>query len=205
MKLDWIRASSTWGTELRHKFITHGTTCSKLAVLFPGMNYSCELPLLHYAGSAALELGFDVLGLEYGYQAARTEMDIKDLPTIVHECSEAISSILGEYEQVVFISKSLGTIVAGEVHRKLQMETRHIYLTPLQQTVSFINSTDGIVIYGGKDALFGEEAVKQVAPEGNLRIIVIPDADHGLQVGSVRANLDILRDIVDVYLEFLKG
>lgn len=122
---------------------------------------------------------------------------------IIEECTEAVRQIIGGYDEVVFISKSMGTVVAGEVHRKLQLQVKHIFLTPVSETVPFINSTDRIVIYGSEDSLFGDEALQQIAPEHSHGIIEIPGADHGLEVGNVRENLSRLQLIVDLYVQFL--
>jgi len=203
MKFDWVRMPSYWETEVRHRYITHDAGSRKLVVLFPGKNYPCNLPLLYYARSTAIELGYDVLNLEYGYQAAKTELDINDLPLIIEECTEAIRRIIDGYDEVVFISKSMGTVVAGEVHRKLQLQVKHIYLTPLFDTVPYINSTERIVIYGSEDSLFGDKALQQISPEHSYGIIEIPGADHGLEVGNVKENLTQLQFIVDRYVQFL--
>lgn len=203
MKFDWVRMPSYWETEVRHKYITHDMDSRKLVVQFPGKNYPCDLPLLYYARSTAIELGYDVLSLEYGYQAAKTELKFEELPVIIEECTEAVRRIIDGYDEVVFIGKSMGTVVAGEVHRKLQLQVKHIFLTPVLETVPFINSTDRMVIYGNEDPLFGDAALQLIAPEYNHGIIEIPGADHGLEVGDVKENLNRLQFIVELYVQFL--
>ncbi|WP_438349959.1 alpha/beta hydrolase [Paenibacillus sp. FA6] len=201
MKFELIRVPSFWGTELNQKHISVQERNRKLVVLFPGRNYSCELPLLYYAGNTALQLDYDLLILEYGYQAARMSLDLNDLPKVIDECFESIKIIANNYDQVIFISKSLGTIIAGEVHRRLQVQINHIFLTPLVETIEFINTTNGIVIFGSKDPLFIVESVRQI--ESSQRIIEIPNADHGLETGNVEENLSILIFIVKTYKEIL--
>ncbi len=80
----------------------------------------------------------------------------------------------GGQDEVVFISKSMGTVVAGEVDGKRQLPVKHIFLTSVIETVPFINSTDRIVIYGSADSLFGDEALQQIAPQHSHGIIEIP-------------------------------
>ena len=38
----------------------------KLAVLFPGIGYTCARPLLYYAGKLAAQRGYEVLAVDYG-------------------------------------------------------------------------------------------------------------------------------------------
>lgn len=40
----------------------------KLAVMFPGMGYTCVKPLLYYTACAAAEHGFEVIKLDYGQE-----------------------------------------------------------------------------------------------------------------------------------------
>ena len=79
-------------------------------------NYPCDKPILHFAGTSALQSGFDLMILEYGYQAARTDLDVNELQRVIEDSHESVQRIISKYKQVVFISKSIGTIVAGEVH-----------------------------------------------------------------------------------------
>ncbi|WP_372633691.1 alpha/beta hydrolase [Cohnella sp.] len=197
MKIEVIQLSSFWGTSLRQRHISVREGNDRLAVLFPGRNYPCELPLLYYAGNAALQHGFDLLILEYGYQAARTQLHLSDLPKVIDESFESVLSVYEKHDQIIFISKSLGTLVAGEVHQKLQAQVDHLFLTPLADTIPFIQATNGIVIYGENDPLFGPKEVEQI--KDRSRTIVIPNADHGLETGNVKENLINLGIIVDVY------
>ncbi len=93
-----ISVPSQWGTDLEQKYISVTPTNKKLVVLFPGRNYSCDRPLLHFACSAAIQNGYDVLALEYGYQAARVNLEMKDLPKVVDDCLVTIRNIPKRYD-----------------------------------------------------------------------------------------------------------
>lgn len=201
MKMNYIHVQSFWGTELKQRHITVQEQNNKLVVLFPGKNYPCELPLLYYAGSTALQHHYDLLKLEYGYQATRTHLDIHDLSHVIDESYESIEKIINNYKQVFFISKSLGTIVAGEVHRRLRSSIVHVFLTPLSETIPYINDSNGVVIYGGQDPSFTKEHAAQI--ESGIKIMEIPRADHGLEAGNVEENLNNLKVVTDTYQKVL--
>ncbi|WP_336770977.1 alpha/beta hydrolase [Paenibacillus sp. MMO-58] len=202
MKIEVVSIPSYWGTEVKQKFISVKEQNNKLVVLFPGKNYSCELPLLYYAGNAAIQHQYDLFKLEYGYQAARTSLEINDLSKVINECFDSIKKKVDNYDEIIFISKSMGTIVAGEVYRRLQVRVKHIYLTPLVETIPFINASEGIVIYGGNDPNFTKENANEI--ESKQTVFEIPNADHGLETGNINENLTILKKVIDVYKQILR-
>ena len=208
MKASTLKFPSYWKTEISVKYIQVTDSNRKLVVLFPGKNYSCDRPTLHYAALAARECGYDILALEYGYQAARKELEYREIPQVIQDCEQAIRQVIGSYEEIVFISKSLGTVVAGEVHRRLGVraeEIRHIYLTPISDTLPYIHETQAVVVYGTKDDVFPPGLASRLKASDRLKIVPIPGANHGLETGRVEESLDILRELTVIYKEVLLG
>ncbi|MGE7823285.1 alpha/beta hydrolase [Paenibacillus sp. NPDC093718] len=203
MKLEIITVPSYWKTEMKQKYIQLYEKNSKLVVLFPGKNYPCDKPSLHFAGTSALQSGFDLMVLEYGYQAARTNLDVNDLQRVIDESRESVQRIIGKYKQVVFISKSLGTIVAGEVHGKLGIPIKHLFLTPIKDTIHYINKFNGLVVYGTEDEVFNKELANQINIDKVREVIEIPNANHAFETNKVEESIEILRKLVRIYMEFL--
>ncbi len=203
MKLELVTVPSFWGTEMKQKHYRLHEGNKKLVVLFPGQNYPCHKPVLHFAGTCAMQNGYDVLMLEYGYQAARTELRRSEVPTVAEESYESVKPIVGQYEQIVWISKSLGTVIAGSVHEKLGVPVKHIFLTPVPETVPYINKFSGVVVYGTKDPAFGEEQEKQIQAEN--RMIRIADANHALETDDVEKSIEILKQLAKVYEDVLNS
>lgn len=203
MKLEIVNVPSYWKTEMKQKYIQLYEENSKLVVLFPGKNYPCDKPSLHFAGTSALQSGFDLMVLEYGYQAARTNLDVNDLQRVIDESHESVQRIIGKYKQVVFISKSLGTIVAGEVHGKLEIPIKHLFLTPIKDTIHYINKFNGLVVYGTKDEMFNDELADQINIDKVREVIEIPNANHALETNNVEDSIEILSKLVRIYVEFL--
>jgi len=203
MSVSYIHMSSHWGREVRHKHIKSDSKV--LAVIFPGQNYSAERSLLDYAAKAAREYNCDILMLEYGYQSARVELKREDIGIIADECKAAVIS-LPEYEQYLFISKSMGTIIAGRIAEELgiQQKTSHLYLTPLADTIPFIQQSQGMVIYGGSDPLFTEQHSLEINGLPHTKVYRIDDANHALEVGSVNESLAILMVIINLYHEYFR-
>lgn len=203
MKLEMIKVPSYWKTEMKQKYFQASEETNKLAVLFPGQNFPCDKPILHYAGTSAIKSGYDLLVLEYGYQAARTHLELRDLPQVIEESRESVQRIISKYEHVVFISKSIGTIVAGEVHAQLDSPIQHLFLTPIKDSIPYINRFHGVVIYGSKDEMFDHGLAKQINLNPWTEVIEIPGATHSLETHDVGESVEILGRLVGIYMDFL--
>jgi hypothetical protein len=203
MSVSSIVMSSHWGREVRHKYVAQGSKA--LAVVFPGQNYSAERPLLEYAGKLAREYGCDLLLLEYGYQSARAAFKREEIDIVAEECQVALAS-LPEYEQLLFISKSMGTVIAGKVAAETGMSQKisHLFLTPVAESIPYIKQSRGSIIYGGSDPLFTQQHSAELSGLKQVRVYRIDDANHSLEVGSVNESLAVLLVIINFYHEFFR-
>ncbi|KHL92789.1 hypothetical protein QW71_27045 [Paenibacillus sp. IHB B 3415] len=203
MSVSSIIMSSHWGREVRHKYVAQGS--KSLAVVFPGQNYSAERPLLEYAGKLAREYGCDLLLLEYGYQSARAAFKREEIDIVAEECKVALAS-LPEYEQLLFISKSMGTVIAGKVASETGIgeKVSHLFLTPVAESIPYVKQSRGSVIYGGSDPLFTEQHSAELSGLKQVRVYRIDDANHSLEVGSVNESLAVLLVIINFYHEFFR-
>lgn len=203
MSVSNIVMSSYWGREVRHKYISVGSKA--LVVIFPGKNYSAERSLLDYAAKTAREYNCDILLLEYGYQSARVDFKREEMSTIVQECKAAIAS-LPEYEKFLFISKSMGTVIAGQIASEMgiQQKTAHLYLTPLPEAIPLIQQSRGSVIYGSSDPLFSEQHSAEVSGMPGIKVYRIDDANHSLEVSTVNESLAVMLVIINFYHAFFR-
>lgn len=203
MSVSHIVMSSYWGREVRHKYINQESRM--LAVVFPGRNYSAERILLDYAAKVAREYECDLLLLEYGYQSARTELKREEMEKVVEECKAALAS-LPEYEELLFISKSMGTVIAGRIASEtgIQQKTSHLYLTPIADAIPYIRQSRGSLIYGGSDPLFTGQHAAEIEGVREIRVYRIDDANHSLEVGTVNESVAVLMVIIHFYHEFFR-
>lgn len=203
MIVDTIAIRSKWGVELQPMLFRNPEGNGKLAVMFPGRNYPSHMPILYYAGQAARQVGCDLLALEYGYFVARQVFDPNELPAVVAESQAAIAQVAQSYDRIAFISKSMGTQVAGAAHEGLGLPVRHIFLTPLREALPYINRTENLVVYGTNDPLFDATAAKAIEVADNRTTIRIERADHALETGDVVADIAIQGRLAASYKDFL--
>ena len=175
-----------------------------LVVLFPGAGYTNDRPLLYYAGLKYYFKGYESLKINYGDCFRRD----KDFNIIIEEAKAFVLNQVKEtdfsiYDDILFVSKSFGTIIAGYIAETLKNDNiRHIYLTPINETLQYIKNRKNIniVIAGTKDDLLDSKILKEHCEREKIKLELIGNACHSLQItGDVSANIDILKRVVELY------
>ena len=198
MRVDEIESASRWGVPVRNLVFRQDAGPDAAAVLFPGDQYRREGPLLYYPLQVCLERGCDALALEYGHQAARTVIGEGGWAPLVDETAAAVGRFLQHRPaRVLFVSKSLGTIVAAEVARRLGAKGLiHLWLTPLPAAVTAMLAGRGAAFAGTADPHLPETDLRALSANPRLVVRRLPGADHSLLVpGDHRASLRILGEV----------
>ena len=124
----------------------------KIAVLFPGIGYTCDKPLLYYTGKLAVARGYKLVKVEYGNFPSGIKENKEKMEEAFRCGLEQAEKILQdicweEYEDILFVSKSIGTVISSAFARRHQLSAKNILFTPLQQTFLFADG-NGIVFHG---------------------------------------------------------
>ena len=104
---------------------------SKIAIVFPGIGYHTDKPLLYYGRKLAAELGYRVIEVSYsGFESGIKGDPEKMRRAFEHALDQSIK-ILSEYsfsltDDLVIISKSVGTVVAGVWQKKEGLHAKNI-------------------------------------------------------------------------------
>ena len=91
----------------------------KLAVFFPGIGYHCDKPLLYYSRKLVQEYGYEkIVTLNYTYDGknlrGNEEKMRQAFDSLYIQAENSLKEIaFDQYEQILFISKSIGTIIAS--------------------------------------------------------------------------------------------
>ena len=169
----------------------------KLAVFFPGIGYTVAKPLMHYSRRIASNLGYEIRLLPYaGFpekirgDAARMKESYEIALTQAREMLQDVN--FEEYEDILFVGKSIGTVVAAQLaaERDLCNRTRLVFYTPLEETFKY-PCKKALVFTGEEDPWVGgsDSRIAQLAKENGFRCYSIPQANHSLE------SKDICRDI----------
>jgi hypothetical protein len=202
----FIKVKSSWGHDINNLFLTQSPKSDSIVILFPGGDYSCDKPLLHYARKATLLSGCDVLSLEYGYFKTNNSFKIDFLEQIIKEAYEAIQIALSNsYKRIYFISKSLGTSVAGEMSNLIGYDKiNNLFLTPTSHTIPHIINSRCVVVVGSNDKFFSKENIDTISTYSSVDLHIINNAAHSLEVDdNYRESLEILSYVTNLCESFI--
>lgn len=175
----------------------------KLIVLFPGIRYSVDMPLLYYARLKYEEKGYESIKVNYD----NSYKEKKTLKEYIEEGKNyALNQLkdidFSQYEDIVFVSKSMGTVVSGWLEEKLKIKVRHIYLTPLEATLPYIRKEKDIIIVvaGTKDKHINAEELKDYCKKEEINCKLIEGVGHRLEIeNNIERNIDILKEVIKLY------
>ena len=151
----------------------------KIAVLFPGIGYHCDKPLLYYSAKLSVQHQYELVKITYTNLSRSIPEAYADAYAQTEKYLENID--WNQYEDILFISKSIGTAVAAAYAQKHDIHCRNIYYTPLAQTFDFAPQS-GIAFHGTKDSWVETAVIAEKCQEYNLPLHIIENANHSLEL-----------------------
>jgi hypothetical protein len=204
------------GRPLKNSFFRQSDNTSELGIVFPGLAYGPQMPLLHYTVKTMLESGLNVLAVDYDYsnnpkfmkesQEVRSDWFVEDIEAAVRV------AITEENQEVACLTgKSMGTLAVGhllETQQELR-DVKTIWLTPLlknpqllEQMLTYIK--EAVMVIGTKDQHYDSNIIDRLNAKTQLSGIVIERADHSLEIeGDTTQTLQVLMQIVTIIQQFL--
>ena len=183
---------------------------SKIAVYFPGIGYHCDKPLLYYSRDIAYELGYtDYRNVNYTYKAG----NIRGNEEKMKEAYEALFSqtetelaniVWSAYDDILFISKSIGTIIATSYAEKYGIKNaKHVLYTPLAQTYQF-TPDHAIAFIGTADPWSNTDEIIRLSSANHIPLTVYEGCNHSLECNDTIKNIEHLKDIMQRTMDFCK-
>lgn len=181
----------------------------KLAALFPGIGYTCDKPLMYYAGKLAAQAGCTVVSVNYGGFPRSIKGDPEKMRRAFDMACEQAEALLRDvdwraYADIVFIGKSIGTAVAARYARNHGIPARLALLTPLLETFDY---TDGhaIAFHGTADPWAATDGIASACARQGIPLKLTDGANHSLETGDVAADLKTLSETMDLLRRFLSN
>ena len=184
---------------MRH--IRKEESMKKIAVLFPGIGYNCDRPLLYYTGKLASSYGYEIKKVEYGGFESGIKGNREKMQKAFYNALSQAEKILvdldwNEYSDIIFIGKSVGTIVSAAYMKKYNIIGRNIVYTPLEDTFLFAGGS-GIVFHGTKDPWAeNTDSIKKCCEKIGQSLYIVADANHSLETGNILNDIDIIKDVL---------
>lgn len=197
----------------------------KIAVVLPGIGYSIDRPLLYYGSKLAKQAGYQLvrvsyegLKLEKGAFRAGIEAGVRQAEEQLRRLREGIPAAgrfdavrveggLEAADEVLFLSKSIGTAIGAALDAKYHLNAKHVLFTPLEETFDYFDYDNkqprAIAFSGTKDQWADHETVVRLAKERGIPLTAIPDGNHSLECGIVDRDIRALEQVMQEVREFL--
>lgn len=183
----------------------------KLAVLFPGTGYTCTKPLLYYTAQAAEAEGYEIIRLEYGETfrtfRGRTMEDLLPLIELaLQRSAEQLAQVKWEtYDKIIFISKSIGTVVSCRIAESCKVSATQFLMTPIPLTLPYLPQIQGCFVAGTADPNLAAPLVRELQekyPEKTAGIF--EGCNHSLEIkGDMEGNLGRILAVVKLLRQWL--
>ena len=189
----------------------------KLAVCFPGIGYHCDKPLLYYSRRLAAEAGYEELRLNYTFSGGNIRGNQEKMReaffSLYGQAKEQLEGVHWEaYDKILFVSKSIGTIISAAYAAEQHIPCCQILYTPLEDTFR-IGEAPGrfhaepsgraVAFIGTADPWSKVPQVISLSEEKGIPIFSYAGANHSLETGNALECLDILADVMAKTSTFL--
>ena len=180
----------------------------KIAVLFPGIGYTVDKPLLYYSSKLLRSENWEVISVSYsGFpdgvkgnsqkmeQAARMALD---------QAEEKLDQVdWAEYEDVIFVSKSIGTVVAAAYAQRVQLPCRHILFTPVEGTFRF-KIEQAIAFHGTADPWADTGIICESCEKQSIPLYITENANHSLETGEIIVDIRNLGNVMRIVKDYVE-
>lgn len=199
-------------------FMMQENETNKLAIVYPGKGYTCQMPLLYYTSQILLSKGFDVLWVQYDY-GKNSEISVLPIASqsdwIEIDANAAYSFAMSQrkYEKIVLVGKSLGSAAIKAVvsSNKMPKSLKIIWFTPPltdSELFNFVMKSykgNSLFIAGSNDEVVNKDLLNEVQKASAGRFLFIKDADHSMEVGeSTTKNIKVMSDIMREVAKFVR-
>jgi phosphoglycolate phosphatase len=179
----------------------------KLAVIFPGIGYHKDKPLLYYATKLAANRGYEIINIEYHDMPKGIKGDAglmkKAVQTAFAQTEEQLTGVdFSEYGNILFIGKSIGTVALARYASDHGIDSKQVWYTPVEATFLF-GSKNVMAFIGDDDTWSDVAAVKRLSFENDIKLYSYPGCDHSLESELVDRNIAILRDVMHITEYFI--
>ncbi len=179
----------------------------QVAVVLPGIGYTCHMPLLYYASQSLLALGMDVLWVEYNYirradyrVLSGAEQNQWFFEDVTAACRIALTQ--RPYRDITLVGKSLGTRAMAQLIATdaTLARCRDVWLTPVLRDATVREQIKSrphpLVVIGTSDPYYDPAYLAGLQANGSGQVMVVEGADHSLEIrGDTDSSLMILQQV----------
>ncbi|MCR5603154.1 MAG: hypothetical protein K6G27_05560 [Lachnospiraceae bacterium] len=175
----------------------------KTAVIFPGVGYTKDRPLLYYSGKLAVKYGYELKHLDFtGLDWSKEKLKDKGfLNEALNRCLDITDKELNNSDcfkkrDVIFISKSIGTVVATAYAKKHSVKAVQICFSPLEMIEDYVDVSGAYLFCGDNDPYADYGLIEKIADKKTLAIYRIEGGNHSLETGDIHKDINNIGYII---------
>ncbi|PKO05779.1 MAG: hypothetical protein CVU41_10175 [Chloroflexi bacterium HGW-Chloroflexi-3] len=210
-------SQSDFSHTVPNTFLRQDADTDHLVLVLPGLNYTCDMPMLYYATQIMLEVGADVVQVKYDYIQARSGGSAStlnerfgDLQTDVTQIAR-LALMQRDYKRLTVIGKSLGTLAIPHLlQADLPLRPKIcIYLTPILNELVPIRDLiqtcpSNLFVIGTNDRYFDQKLINQLITLNADNFMIIDGVNHSLEFpGDTSNSLEVLDKVIRRIQNFL--
>ncbi len=187
----------------------------KLAVFFPGIGYHKDKPLLYYSAKLVKNKAYEIINIEYHDlpEKIRGNQERMKLSADMayEQAVEQLENVdFKEYSDIVFIGKSIGTVILTRYLTEHNISAGQIWYTPVEATLSIYDpegtsGDSGVIMFiGDADPWSDVDRVKKMADEKGVSWFSYPECNHSLECNDVDRNIQIIREVMQKTENYIK-
>ena len=183
----------------------------KLAVIFPGIGYHADKPLLYYSRMIARRAGYEIVEVPYKNFPPKIRGDIEKMKQALEVGLNQAEAMLDhirfyEYNHIVFISKSIGTAIASAYAVKHGLRADHLWYTPLAETFQALDDRQSqghiIAFHGSADPWADTAGLEKLCRNAGIPLYLTEGGNHSLETGDAIMDLKTLMKVMIQTEEF---
>ena len=164
-----------------------------LVISFPGIRGN-EIPLLYFGAKHFEDMGYESMFI------SNPQCEKVWFEEMYENAEKTIQKIdFAEYENVVFVAKSMGTVVACTLKEKYNIPAKLVLFTPLKETLPYLKKDNDIILVaaGDKDNWLESEILVEALENEGLPYYIEKGVGHRMEVvNDLERNLEVLRNVI---------
>ncbi len=159
---------------------------------FPG-GRGTEIPLLYFGAKHYEDKGYEKVFIAHPSTGSGFEALYENAKKIL------TSFDFSEYEDIVFVAKSIGTVVACKVKEELKIDASLVLFTPLADALPYIKADNRIALVaaGDKDRHLEIEQLREHCERENVPYYIEPEIGHRMEVkNDITRNLQVISNVI---------
>lgn len=190
-----------------------------LALILPGLNYTCDMPLLYYSAQVMLAARADVLQVKYNYASSPSEGATSKLTEKYGAMRGDLSLIARlalehrSYRRLTVIGKSLGTLaIPYMLQAGLSVQpTTCIFLTPiLKELVPWADIIrqvpNTLFAIGTSDPYYDAGLISEFRTLHPDNFLIVEGVNHSMEFeGKPIQSMKVLNTVIDRIQRFVIG